>query len=409
MRSRPPQHGRTLEVFVSDRRVGILSESPETGLVDFDYEAEVDPDFAVSLTMPVVAEHDAYHEFNGLPPPFEICLPEGLLLDLIRARFAKHVEIDDDLSLLHLIGRHTVGRVTFGGPLAPDEELDARILEAARSDQSAQALLDILSTLPERFGISGVMPKMSGGPRQTRPGTLVREKFIVKFDTHQYAGASLIEHACLQACERAGLNGAHSTLAPDARSIRVRRFDLAQDGTRLGFEDACALSGLRRTGKYSGSVEHLVRMIRHYGDLSYQREDLEMLLRAIVMNDVLRNGDAHLKNFGLLYGCIERARLAPIYDVLTTQIWLPRDTPALSLRMSDEDKRWLDKAGMEDLVDLTGLWEIDVGRIRDEMAEIAVSTMQAIAKDHPPDAGPHARALHEAIAVVERAAVSARP
>lgn len=51
-------------------------------------------------------------------------------------------------------------------------------------------------------------------------------------------------------------------------------------------------------------------------------------------------------------------------------------------------------AWIETLADLPELWEIDVGRIRDEMAEIAVSTMQAIAKDHPPDAGPHARALH---------------
>ncbi len=118
-------------------------------------------------------------------------------------------------------------------------------------------------------------------------------------------------------------------------------------------------------------------MIRHYGDPGHHREDLETLLRAVVMNDVLRNGDAHLKNFGLLY------------DVLTTQAWLPRDIPALSLRMSDEEKRWLDKAGMEVLVDLTRLREIDVGRIRDEMAEMAVSTMQAIAKDHSPDAGPH--------------------
>lgn len=49
-------------------------------------------------------------------------------------------------------------------------------------------------------------------------------------------------------------------------------------------------------------------------------------------NCALRNGDAHLKNFGILYEDVEgEARLAPVYDLVTTSVYLPSDSMALTL------------------------------------------------------------------------------
>lgn len=39
---------------------------------------------------------------------------------------------------------------------------------------------------------------------------------------------------------------------------------------------------------------------------------------------MVRNGDGHLKNFGVLYSSIDDCRLAPMFDVVTTSIY--RDT-----------------------------------------------------------------------------------
>ena len=39
---------------------------------------------------------------------------------------------------------------------------------------------------------------------------------------------------------------------------------------------------------------------------------------------MVRNGDAHLKNFGVLYRSCNEKRLAPMFDVVTTSIY--RDT-----------------------------------------------------------------------------------
>ena len=59
------------------------------------------------------------------------------------------------------------------------------------------------------------------------------------------------------------------------------------------------------------------------------------------MNFLLKNGDAHLKNFGILYNAdMETRFLAPAYDVVVTAVYLPKDKPALTLLGK---KVWLGK------------------------------------------------------------------
>src|SRR4029077_14845990 len=60
--------------------------------------------------------------------------------------------------------------------------------------------------------------------------------------------------------------------------------------------------------------------------------DMEKLFTLIVLNCALRNGDAHLKNFGIVYDdVLGEARLAPVYDLVTTTIYIPKDSMALTL------------------------------------------------------------------------------
>src|ERR1017187_6045873 len=56
-------------------------------------------------------------------------------------------------------------------------------------------------------------------------------------------------------------------------------------------------------------------------------DDLERLYRLIALNAALRNGDAHLKNFGIVYqDGLGEARLAPVYDLVTTSVYLSKDS-----------------------------------------------------------------------------------
>ena len=58
----------------------------------------------------------------------------------------------------------------------------------------------------------------------------------------------------------------------------------------------------------------------------------------IVLNCAIHNGDAHLKNFGIVYDdVLGEARLAPVYDLVTTTVYMPKDSMALTLNGST---RW---------------------------------------------------------------------
>lgn len=53
----------------------------------------------------------------------------------------------------------------------------------------------------------------------------------------------------------------------------------------------------------------------------------------VTLSCIVGNGDAHLKNFGLLYSNPTKrdARLAPAYDIVNTTVYIPEDVLALDL------------------------------------------------------------------------------
>ena len=62
------------------------------------------------------------------------------------------------------------------------------------------------------------------------------------------------------------------------------------------------------------------------------------------MNYLLKNGDAHLKNFGLLFSSdFSHIYLSPAYDVVNTTSYIYRDKPAL---MMQGKKIWYNKESL---------------------------------------------------------------
>jgi serine/threonine-protein kinase HipA len=100
-----------------------------------------------------------------------------------------------------------------------------------------------------------------------------------------------------------------------------------------GFEDFCVLNARRTDEKYRGSYEtSIMRRFGQFANSRHVNEDLEKLFTLIALNCALRNGDAHLKNFGIVYDdVLGEARLAPVYDLVTTSLYIPKDTLALTL------------------------------------------------------------------------------
>ncbi len=89
-------------------------------------------------------------------------------------------------------------------------------------------------------------------------------------------------------------------LSDDLSMFIIKRFDIEDDDSYLGFEDMCVLTARATDEKYNGSYEEMVRVLKDVINPTKRKESLKRFFTALVMNHLLRNGDAHLKNYGVL-------------------------------------------------------------------------------------------------------------
>lgn len=308
----------------------------------FDYAAPslaappaVRPQHAVSLTMPVAnAQYDA---MSVVHPIFEMNLPEGALREKLTRRFAKAMPNFDSLSLLSVVGASQIGRLRYANGAPAEPVAVAQLLAYAGAE-------DLFAQLMERYcvdsGISGMQPKIL--LRDDVPLDKITHRgatHIVKsFDPREYPELAANEFFCMQAARLAGLPTAKVQLSVNRKMLVVERFDIAANSKNpsaaayLGFEDFCVLSGLRSDGRYSGSYEDLAHKITLYLDGAERLAALRQLFATLVLACAVGNGDAHLKNFGLLYSTPgHQVRLAPVYDMVSTVAYHARDSMALTL------------------------------------------------------------------------------
>lgn len=105
----------------------------------------------------------------------------------------------------------------------------------------------------------------------------------------------------------------------------------------------------------------------------------------LVLSTMVRNGDVHLKNFGVLYPSLQGpVTMAPVYDVVTTTVYIRNDTPALSLAGT---KKWWDRKLLERFaVTHLNLSIGETGEIIERMADAIMETRLKIPTymtDHP--------------------------
>jgi serine/threonine-protein kinase HipA len=70
--------------------------------------------------------------------------------------------------------------------------------------------------------------------------------------------------------------------------------------------------------KYQGSYARIADVLKM---LRLMAADLARFFEQVAFTVMVRNGDGHLKNFGVLYSDATDIRLAPMFDVVTTAIY----------------------------------------------------------------------------------------
>ena len=269
---------------------------------------------------------------SKLHPIFEMNLPEGALKEAIKDRFAKLTNMDD-LGMLRLIGSYVIGRVKYGKPDTNNESI--QLIDILNND-THELFESLMQKFAVRSGVSGVQPKMLLDIQDKN--TLTTEHYIVKSWGNEYPELALNEFFCMEAIRFSGLSVPAYYLSKNRSMFVMKRFDLKDDGSFYGFEDGCVLLGKSTEEKYSASYEDLAKAIKSSVKPEKRKQSLIDLFTAIIMNHLLRNGDGHLKNYGILYeNDYTDAVMAPIYDVVCTTVYIKEDIPAL--KMSD-GKLW---------------------------------------------------------------------
>ena len=191
--------------------------------------------------------------------------------------------------------------------------------------------LNLVSRYALRSGVSGVQPKVMLDATERGRATL--GGYIVKSWGADYPQLAANEFLCMTASERAGLPVPEFHLSGNRGLFVMKRFDMpVSDGSPLGFEDICSLQALGTAQKYNSSCERVALTIKDFVSGEFLQGAREQFFASLVLSCMIRNGDAHLKNFGVLYERPgEPVRLAPVYDMVTTVAYIPRDLPALSL------------------------------------------------------------------------------
>ena len=302
----------------------------------FNYETQ-DRTSEIALGMPLRA---ASYTGNQPHPIFAMNLPEGSLRQKIKERYAKQFARLDDMAMLSIVGHDQIGRLTIATAEAPAKRSApslglTELLRARASDRLFDDLLDHYLA----SGISGVQPKVlipdadadsnagATGMTTLEQASVRLSDLIVKTSGLAYPNLTQNEFLCMDAARRAGIDVPEFHLSDDGSLFVIRRFDRSANGMRLGFEDMSVLSGQTYDEygnyKYGGAYETIAALIEAYCGTN-AAESKQRFFEYLAASCMMRNGDAHMKNFGLLYVSAHDAaspRLSPLYDVVTTSVY----------------------------------------------------------------------------------------
>jgi serine/threonine-protein kinase HipA len=327
----------------------------ESGDYLFRYGLDAVPTSQVSLTMAV---RDAAYTSRSLHPVFQMNLPEGYVLEQLRNRLAKTTPINPML-LIALTGSGSpIGRVAVQAPaieqlLGGSRDAPGKSLKQILSWDGAHDLFaELVDSYILRTGISGVQPKVlvpeGDGPADPK-ATLLMPELIVKSGRADFPGLAINEYVCMDAARRAGMPVPAFYLSDNRQLFVMRRFDREPDQRPIGFEDMAVLMGLGTEQKYDSSYENISRAIGLFCAPQHVASSREQFFDIVALSCMVGNGDAHLKNFGVLYRdpLGADARLAPAYDIVNTTAYIEEDS--LALRLAGSKSLFGSRLGILDL------------------------------------------------------------
>ena len=335
----------SLDVYLNDRKVGRLDD--ENGSLSFAYDEGYLADGVrepLSHALPLRREP---YSHVAVEPVLSNLLPD----DIIRTRLGEILQIprENTFAFLKAIGGDCAGAVAF----FPSGRTPAVVTAGEfreLSDDEAGAVLDNLEKRPLDIGEEGL--RISGAGAQDKLIACIRDgrvllplngtpsTHIIKTEIRNYPGSVENEWYSMSLAAACGLSVAESgivVIGGRRRFVSTRYDRMPADGRvrRLHQEDFCQMLGIDPKRKYETlGGPGIVASFRLLRELSVSAADTLEFIDRLIFNFLVGNGDAHGKNFSVLYkdGV---ATLAPMYDVMSTAVY-PEVGRRMAMKIDDE-------------------------------------------------------------------------
>jgi len=323
-------------VWVKGRRAGTLHQFGDHSRFILDAEYREDPDRPV-LGLIFEERPNAVHAATlRLPPWFSNLLPEGRLRDWIADERA--VSRQREMQLLAQVGHDLPGAVRVipegeaPAPAVLESDADTYPIDEGRPYESPEL----------RFSLAGIAMKFSmvkNKDRLTLPAHGMGGDWIVKLPDNRFRDVPRNEYAMMSLARAAGIDIPEVLLVPrenlDSRlpasvwpngegwAYAVKRFDRGEGRSLIHMEDLAQVRNFYPDKKYLGTYETIASLVYRKRD----RSALEEFARRLAFCVLISNGDAHLKNWSLIYINPRVPTLSPAYDLVCTGAYSVSDRP----------------------------------------------------------------------------------
>jgi serine/threonine-protein kinase HipA len=263
---------------------------------------------------------DPWTRNQRLPPTLSNLLPEGALRELVAI------------------------------PIEPEEVPDYVLTTHGK----ARAVKFKGSNKENKFSLAGVQMKFSMKEKDGRYNLSKGDElgdWIIKTPSTRHKHVPLNEYTAMRLAALAGIdipeiklvelskldNLPPINLPSEEFAFAIKRFD-REGSARIHMEDFAQVLVKYPDDKYGGaSYKHIGKVLYTYSGDGIA--DAQQFARRLLVNILVANGDAHLKNWSLVYLDQVTPRLSPAYDIVTTSVYLD-DEREFALNLA-QNKNWL--------------------------------------------------------------------
>jgi len=365
----------TYDVFLNEDKVGFIYRKGDVTRFEFAPDYWGNPQRGVLGLAFEDNPNASCRSSMRLPPWFSNLLPEGILRKWIAE--ARKASVEREMELLAQVGHDLPGavRVLKGNNNLPSDEIDKLEGEEHSSIKSDRLWA---------FSLAGVGLKFSmvaQGERLTIPAVGEKGDWIVKLPDQLHSFVPFNERAMMLLAQAVGIEVPETRLvhrdeiaelpsnawaSQEEWAYAVKRFDRGPTRELIHIEDFAQIRGFYPYQKYNGTFETIAA-------LSYRGRDVNSLQefsRRMVLNILIGNGDAHLKNWSLIYRDRRSPTLSPAYDIVSTFLYRPATEGPEDMGLKFGRTRRFDKVSLETFSNI----ELKLA-VKADLCDIVVSTI----------------------------------